>query len=289
MWIPPWYEFRELVEITAITRPGPELHQVPGRAHSRPAGPSGPSSVSTSGPGRSAAGLPLPPPCAGTAPPVPDPAPEAVRCAGPGPIQPHADALAGRLHLVVPLGQHRPPEEVGGGAAIPGVDLLPWPSTPPKTRCSSPSGPQCSSSPCAPNRCCRHGGPEAQVGREGQQPANTPYQRRPSDDRRRCRFFTTYPTQKLAAACPTAVMARGKATKPTLTPWVAIKYAAKKLTLPQNIMRRLSSSDSSQVESAMPDGTLRSSQAGSGQHRPRRRFRRQWPVAGDSPTTAPPL
>ena len=39
----------ELVEIMAITRPGPELQQVPGRAHSRPAGPSWPSPMAVGG------------------------------------------------------------------------------------------------------------------------------------------------------------------------------------------------------------------------------------------------
>ena len=45
--------------------------------------------------------------------------------AGAGPVQPQPDTLAGRIHLIGALDQHRPAEELCRGAALPAVDVLP--------------------------------------------------------------------------------------------------------------------------------------------------------------------
>ena len=94
------------------------------RSLSRPE-PSSPWPASTASPGRCAA-APHPPPSSGdTAPPAPgsgrasQPFP-----AGPGLVQAQLDTLAGRVHLVSPLRQHGPAEELGRCAAVAGVDVL---------------------------------------------------------------------------------------------------------------------------------------------------------------------
>ena len=45
--------------------------------------------------------------------------------AGAGPVQSQPDPLAGRIHLVGSLSQHRAAEELGRGASLPGVDVFP--------------------------------------------------------------------------------------------------------------------------------------------------------------------